>query len=281
MNQQHSQRKHGFTLVEIAVVLVIIGLLIGGILFGLDLVKAAQERAAISQIQEFNVAVWRFRNQYNGLPGDAKLTNFPQFATRSGLPSNGDGDGAIEHFSYGFQCGEVVAFWSDLHKAGLISGASDVLTTFQTSNSCYSATLDPDSTLANYFPKSKFKDTYVFLYSGSRDGTPNSLNITQLGHAYILARSYIGSTYGHYNSTNNNGNVTEDQATIPALSAYNLDNKIDDGLPRTGKVLSADLSAYGVLNSQTGTNNCYTGTEYNKQQANIQELCELAIKSDF
>ncbi len=48
---------HGFTLIELSIVLVIIGLIIGGVLVGKDLIKAAEIRATISQINKYNHAV--------------------------------------------------------------------------------------------------------------------------------------------------------------------------------------------------------------------------------
>jgi prepilin-type N-terminal cleavage/methylation domain-containing protein len=61
----------GFTLVEIAIVLVIIGLIIGGILVGQDLIRVATIRSQVSQIDKYQAAINTFRLKYNNaLPGD-------------------------------------------------------------------------------------------------------------------------------------------------------------------------------------------------------------------
>ena len=60
----------GFTLIELSIVLIIIGLITGGILVGRDLVHAAEIRATISQEQRYNTAVNTFKLQYGYLPGD-------------------------------------------------------------------------------------------------------------------------------------------------------------------------------------------------------------------
>jgi hypothetical protein len=70
-------------------VLVIIGLLIGGILVGMDLIKTARLRAYISQLQNYNSAVNSFKLKYNCIPGDCSS------ASSYSLGSNGNGNGII------------------------------------------------------------------------------------------------------------------------------------------------------------------------------------------
>src|SRR5580693_9186033 len=67
----------GFTLIELSIVLVIIGLIIGGVLVGQDLINAAQARAIITDIERFNTAANTFESKYGCLPGDCvNATNF-------------------------------------------------------------------------------------------------------------------------------------------------------------------------------------------------------------
>ena len=65
--------KKGFTLVELAIVLVIIGLLIGGILAAQSMIQTARLQAQIRQINEFDIAVSNFVTKYNSIPGDSLL----------------------------------------------------------------------------------------------------------------------------------------------------------------------------------------------------------------
>lgn len=57
-------RETGFTLVELSIVLVIIGLIIGGVMVGRDLIKTSEVRSQISQIEEFKTAVNTFKVKY-------------------------------------------------------------------------------------------------------------------------------------------------------------------------------------------------------------------------
>lgn len=65
----------GFTLVEMSIVLVIIGLLVGGILVARGLIKAAELRATLSQVNQITAAVNTFKLRYNALPGDLTIAD--------------------------------------------------------------------------------------------------------------------------------------------------------------------------------------------------------------
>jgi prepilin-type N-terminal cleavage/methylation domain-containing protein len=69
------KRQQGFTLVEIAIVLVIIGLLIGGLLKGQELIASAKVRNTISQMEELKTAVYAFQDRFKAMPGDMANAN--------------------------------------------------------------------------------------------------------------------------------------------------------------------------------------------------------------
>src|SRR3984957_20998129 len=85
--------RNGFTLIELSIVLVIIGLIVGGILVGQDLIKAAEVRAQLLQIEKYNSAVNTFRGKFGGLPGDLALSLANQFGFTSGSNCNGGAAG--------------------------------------------------------------------------------------------------------------------------------------------------------------------------------------------
>src|ERR1700728_2487693 len=88
--------RRGFTLIELSIVLVIIGLIVGGVLVGQDLIKAAEVRATVGQYEKYNAAVNTFRTKYNGIPGDipqAQASQFGLFTMTAAAPAVGLGDG--------------------------------------------------------------------------------------------------------------------------------------------------------------------------------------------
>src|ERR1700722_15466804 len=86
-----SEQTNGFTLIELSIVLVIIGLIVGGVLVGQDLIKAAEVRAQISQIEKYNTAVNTFYGKYQAIPGDMNIATASQFGFTVGSLCTGDG----------------------------------------------------------------------------------------------------------------------------------------------------------------------------------------------
>lgn len=116
----NNSSQQGFTLVEIAIVLVIIGLLLGGVLKGQALIDSAKIKNIIQQSNSLQAAVNSYQDRFRALPGDDMLatTHVP------GALANGNGDGQIT---------EYLGAPQHLALAGLITGTYNGSTDFMTS----------------------------------------------------------------------------------------------------------------------------------------------------
>ena len=114
--------QRGFTLVEIAIVLVIIGLLLGGILKGQEMITQAKIKNVIADMTGISAAMYGYQDRYRALPGDDKNapTRWTSMPTPS-TPPNGDGiiNGAYLSTT---ASDESVLFWDELRRAGFVSG---------------------------------------------------------------------------------------------------------------------------------------------------------------
>src|SRR5687767_207928 len=90
-------QQSGFTLVEIAIVLVIIGLLLGGILKGQELINSAKVKNLANDFRIVPTYIYAYQDKYRSLPGDDKAGQSRIPADATPVPAdNGDGDGIIE-----------------------------------------------------------------------------------------------------------------------------------------------------------------------------------------
>lgn len=246
--------KTGFTLIEMSIVLVIIGLIVGGILTGQDLINAAAVRAQISQIEKYNTAVRTFQGKYGGLPGDLSMASASQFGFQSSAPCNGttgerDGNGYIDGYysgQYVVEYGEATLFWADLSQASLIEGS------FPNGGATFSAsicggvgtalsTTSGSSYVGTFFPTAKIgQSNFVYVYDGSHasDGNTGGIGDNWFGIASIT-------------SVPLNGNMVTATA-MSVLQAYNIDRKIDDGSPILGAVQAVYLNGEFVQRVSPG-----------------------------
>jgi prepilin-type N-terminal cleavage/methylation domain-containing protein len=115
------RKQAGFTLIEIAIVLVIIGLLLGGVLKGQELITSARVRNLISQQDGVKAAYFGFLDRFRALPGDYSLAAVNLACTPA--CTNGNGNGQILSVAAGDTIDEYIAVWEHLSKAGFINGS--------------------------------------------------------------------------------------------------------------------------------------------------------------
>lgn len=114
-----NKHQSGFTLVEIAIVLVIIGLLLGGVLKGQEMIANARYKNLQSDVESYKAAFYAFQDRFGALPGD-----FAQASTRlnAAAPNGGAPVGNIGGNTCGGANEESCRVWQHLRYANLIPG---------------------------------------------------------------------------------------------------------------------------------------------------------------
>nr|WP_314859176.1 prepilin-type N-terminal cleavage/methylation domain-containing protein [uncultured Undibacterium sp.] len=130
MKQIKSQQS-GFTLIEIAIVLVIIGLLLGGVLKGQELIENSRIKSVVTDMRGVSTAFTGYFDRYRALPGDETLVT----ATARGwtVTVGGDGNGvlalpAANTFAAAGPVAEHLAMWQALRASGFFTGAPNATT---------------------------------------------------------------------------------------------------------------------------------------------------------
>ena len=222
--------KNGFTLVELSIVLVIIGLLIGGILVGQSLVDSAKLKSFISQIQQFDIAVNNFKQKFKGLPGDSSKFNGScggNYLNNSIIEEGTDVDNNY------FNC-EIAKFWQDLSVTEL--SGTDYTST-------YSTKLKIGGNGANV-PQAKWGDKTGIIGSSNSGAFDLGVNIFSIAN-------FVGSASGFIP-----GGGTSNAFKPSDIAAF--DTKFDDGVATSGDIRAYDgTQNLGALANQSsgGLNN--------------------------
>lgn len=135
------KRQSGFTLIEIAIVLVIIGLLLGGVLKGQELITSARVRNLITQQQGIQTAYFAFQDRFKALPGDYAQASAT--ANIANVTFGGNGDGQV--LNQGGTNEQTLA-WNHLSAAGFLNGAY----TMAAANEAVSDTNTPKNPYSTY-----------------------------------------------------------------------------------------------------------------------------------
>ena len=232
------RKQHGFTIVEIAIVLIIIGLLLGGILKGQELVNSARVRNLADTNSGTQAAYYGFIDRYRQVPGDMTAAAAASAIGDSTITAGGDADGRVDNADWG----EASALWVHLTRAGFLQG-----------NYNGGATDSTTYRDAGVAPRNAF-DGYMLL-GRTRDysttgGAPTAAQTVRLG--LVLGDN------------------------IPVDIARELDVKIDDQRPLTGSLRFTGTTTFSHAGVSEATTLCMTAVNSNEYDvAGDAQNCNL------
>jgi type II secretory pathway pseudopilin PulG len=252
----------GFTILELAIVVTMIGIIMGAIVFGRNVINNTQLENIISDVNRFKNAAKLFRDKYTYLPGDLPTaTTFwgadagcPTGNTASPYESrivtcNGDGNGKIRNVTNSYTTPSVLGdnnyeslrAWQHLANAGFIEGAY--------SGVGYGGMYKPGVNI----PQSKANNLagFIFFYSDPIDANNRDPGGNVIAEVFPGDYGHVieyGGVAGIPSRSLPTSQAFSQSFGLTAVEAHSVDSKIDDGAPGTGSVLSFTTDASGNPN---------------------------------
>jgi prepilin-type N-terminal cleavage/methylation domain-containing protein len=255
-----TRNANAFSLVELSIVLVILGLLVGGILAGQSLIRASELRSVIAEQSRWLTATQAFRDKYFALPGDMSnatsiwgkdSTYCSSHPGSVGTPGTCNGNGNGQLYGGGANStGEMYQYWKQLVLAGLMEGTYTGI-----GGSAGEPVIGTNSPPAKLSPAG-----WSATYFDNSDSGSASMWALNDGNMFIFG----GQNTGNWNSTN----------TLRTQELWNIDTKLDDGKPAAGKVIS-----YGWFGCTNGANNASFTADYALASSTI--ACSALFRQQF
>ncbi|MBU0689360.1 MAG: prepilin-type N-terminal cleavage/methylation domain-containing protein [Gammaproteobacteria bacterium] len=189
------QKQSGFTLIEIAIVLVIIGLLLGGVLKGQELINSAKVKNLATDFKNIPVYIYGYQDKYRSMPGD-DIQAESHVGAATG--HNGNGNGIINGtWLPATQTAETSLFWEHVRRAGLAAGSTD-------------------TAAVDFLPRNA---------SGGRIGIQggSTFSIANLKGSYVICSESILGKFARQLDTNlDDGNTTTGSVMVTAATAETM-----------------------------------------------------------
>jgi prepilin-type N-terminal cleavage/methylation domain-containing protein len=191
------KKNAGFTLIELAIVLVIIGLLLGGVLKGQELINSAKVKNLAADFRNVPVYIYGYQDKFKAMPGDDKsaVTHLGASATNSTGSTSGDGviNGVWDSNT---AADESILFWQHVRLAGLAPGPTVIPT---------------GTDMSSFVPSNS---------NGGRIGVSATTPITGMPGTYFMCSSGIDAKYAlQIDTTIDDGNTSTGSIRAVATSS--------------------------------------------------------------
>lgn len=247
----------GFSLVELSIVLVILGLLVGGIMTGQNLIRAAELRSVVTQVDAVRASVYQFKDRYFAYPGDMKnATDFWGNADTGGIGGdctnshldvgtdnqtcNGNGNGFVARTgdSANNRNAETFRFWEHLSNAGLVEGNYTGVGNDVGGGTFWYRAVPGENVLRMKLDNGGMN---AVAFARSANGSPPN--------AWVGSDSDVVRNYAFVGAPTL-GDLNWKEIFTPE-ELWNLDTKLDDGKPGTGIVSSHAPETCATSNDET------------------------------
>lgn len=248
MEASDNINKKGVSLTELAIVIIIIGILIAVVTSGLKVRSASEIRGIISDIQGFQVAVESFDLKYEDLPGDMVdahdyWDNGSNTVCGTASECNGNGDSEID-LTTSQNDNESFRAWQHLTLAGFIEGG---YTGIGLSDG---GTNDQAEPTTNVPSTSRMNGGYTLLYGNLNGTSRNEFRVSTFRQGEALGNSLLTPS-----------------------EAYSIDKKLDDGNPTNGRVKGKEGADY----TSTTNEQCQSSAGTSYLITTTDRTCQLSF----